>query len=289
MTYQAYMSIYSHITMVIFFCQCLVRPVVLLAGAIALAILCPQAALPIAVCTVAGAALGGIKASFEKPSPENMDFEQFQKTYGAKPNDVAFISPDNFDAAAGKKDVEGLLWYMMREACERGEAFTEGTFVIERSAREIYNILATVDGAYEKISSHYKGRITEGTRQRGLDFETPLLADKRTILFGLTDTHNGNQTLFIKPENWGADHSIKNVGKLKHLVNHTIQFIHAQYVKIMRPGYDDQPNTAKERIPHAWGNVSEFGWAKLTAKQKADLIHQGLASEAWGQDTYRTG
>lgn len=134
--------------------------------------------------------------------------------------------------------------------------------------------------------------------QMGLDFASndgALPAGKRTILFGLAETHDQRQVLFIKPENWGADHrhrlgSFKSYEKIKHFINHTLQFFHAQYVKIIRPGYDDRPGTAKERIPHNWSAVDgKFGWAQLSKAKKGNLIKNGLANKAWMNDKYRTG
>ncbi len=278
----------------------LVRPVVLLIGALALTIIaCPQAAITISVCTIGAAIFGAIKAGFEKGAAGNMDFEKYQQVYGNKPVDVKLITPTQFNLLENptKKDVCGLMWNLTKEACDRGESFTEGTFVLEGDqARDIYHKLSKIDGAYDRHSSHFKGRVQENSPQNGLDFGSDsdvLPANKRTILFGLADTHDGNLVLFIKPENWGADHrisSLRNFEKLKHFANHTLQFIHAQYVKVMRPGYDDRPGTAKERIPHKWKAANtKFGWAGLSETEKRTLIDNGSIPKAWLTDTYRTG
>ncbi len=278
----------------------LVRPVVLLVGALALTIIAfPQAAITIGVCTIAAAIFGAIKAGFEKESSGKMNFDKYQQVYGNKPDDVNLITPNQFNLLGNptKKDVCCLMWNLTKEACDRGESFAQGTFVLEGDqARDLHDKLSRIDGAYDRNSSHFKGRIQENAHQKGLDFGSGtdvLPANKRTILFGLADTHDGKQVLFIKPENWGADHrisSLKNFEKLKHFANHTLQFIHAQYVKIMRPGYDDRPGTAKERIPHKWKAANtKFGWASLSEMEKEALIDNESVPKAWKADTYRTG
>lgn len=273
----------------------MMRPIVVLAATVALAALSvPYVALSITIATVAAAVFGAIKGIFEKEVKGLLNFKDYQKNYGVKPLHINSTSPQDFLKIASPTldDACGLLWGLTKEACKRGESFTEGTFVLEGDqAKEIYEKLRSIDGSYRRHSSHFTGRGTKNP-QMGLDFskESKLPADKRTILFGIAKTDDDHEILFIKPENWGADNRIfKSLQKANHFFNHTLQFFHAQYVKIMRPGYDDRPGTAKERIPHEWSVPSKFGWASLTDDQKQNLIDRHLAKEEWLNDRYRTG
>lgn len=270
----------------------LTRPVILLTAAVALGICAtPYVAAAIATAIIGAALLGAFSACFEKKAPVNLSFNEYVQTYGGCTSSVTLISPEEFLNIENptQKDVSGMVWGMMKNACEKGEGFTEGTFVLEgEQAQAIYDKLNGIKGAYSRASSHYKGRCD---KSMGLDFSNEFIlpASKRTILFGLADTHDNKKTLFIKPENWGADLHINSLDKLEHCVHHTVEFVFAQYVKIIRPGYDDVPGTAKERIPHKWSANSKFGWAALTEKEKQSLVDRVLAKEEWKQDAYRTG
>lgn len=282
----------------------LARPLVLLTAATALAIL-SMAATPYAAIAIAGVAalaftVGAIRAHYEKGSAQNLDFQLFQDKFGAMPPKVKPQSPKEFlelDQPT-QKDACNLVWHLMQSACDNGDSFAQGTFVLEGDdAQNLYDKLSSIDESYTRHSSHFKGRCN--LPQKGLDFsgkDLHLPCGKRTILFGIAKSHDDKVILFIKPENWGADHGISSLihqeGKLKHFVNHTLDFIHAQYVKIMRPGYDDQPGSAKERIPHKWKSkihVDKFGWAALSQAEKEIFISEDLAKKAWLDDTYRTG
>lgn len=250
----------------------------------------------IAVAVIGFALLGATIACFDKRPvdlTQLMTLEQYENAIGADPGDVHPMSEDEFLSidAPTPQDVSGMVWGFMRTVCERGEAFTEGTFVFEgENGQAIYDKLLSINGVYERESSHYKDRIQVSM---GLDVpdEYMMPANKRTILFGLADTQDGHKTFFIKPENYGADlrGSFDSWDKAAHCFHHTREFIFAQYVKIMRPGYDDLPGTAKERIPHEWSVGSIFGWGSLTDEQKQDLVDRGLAKNEWLQDPYRTG
>lgn len=273
------------------------RPVVLLTISLGMAALAsPYLAAAIGAVIVAAAIFGVCRGALEKQAKGPVTFKQLQEIFGSKPANVKMISPRRFANSKNptKKQASGLIWHLTRTACRQGQSFTEGTFVLEGDdAKKLYDKLSGIEGAYERHSSHFKGRVQKNTPQMGLDFSSKdgtLPVGKRTILFGLADTNDGKQVLFIKPENWGADKRIfKSPQKFKHFVNHTTQFLHAQYVKIMRPGYDDRPGTAKERIPHKWSGTDKFGWSSLSKAQKQTLIAQGLAKKAWKNDTYRTG
>jgi hypothetical protein len=276
------------------------RPVLLLTTAVPLAILStPQVAAAMATAICVAALLGASRALFEMPRIHPFhDFESFQETYGGMPAGIELVEPSEFlqIAQPTEKDVSGLIWQLTKTACESGDAFTEGCFVVEsKQAQEIYTKLQSMEAAYSRRSSHFKGRGDKNHPQMGLDFSAAaaLPASKRTILFGLAKTDDDQHVLFIKPENWGADHhlkSLKDTQKLTHFINHSLQFIHAQYVKIMRPGYDDRPGTAKERIPHNWKQVqNHYGWAGLSSDDKIQLIVDGLAKAEWLKDRYRTG
>lgn len=267
-------------------------PVILLTAAIALGICStPYVAAAIAIAIIGAALLGAFSACFEKKTPVGLSFEEYQKAIGPIPKNIELIDPDQFLAIENpaQHDVSGLVWALMKRTCERGEGFTEGTFVLEGDkSQAIYDKIRGINGTYSRLSSHYVGRCD---KSMGLDFphESILPASKRTILFGLADTHDSKKTLFIKPENWGADHHIDSFDKVNHFIHHSIEFVFAQYVKIIRPGYDDLPGTAKERIPHSWSANTKFGWANLTDEEMQHLVDQDLAKKEWKQDTYRTG
>lgn len=276
----------------------LYKPAIYLTAALGLAVLSASSlAAVLAVATISSVALGALNAIFENGSVGKLDFDAFQKIYGNKPAEISLISPNEFSKIAKptQKEAGGLVWYLTKVTCERGESFTEGNFVLEgKKAEYIYDQLSQIDGTYTRISSHFKGRIPKNIPQCGLDFKGGALpVGKRTILFGLANTHDGKKVLFIKPEYWGADHRIRALmhpEKLKHFINHSLHFLHSLYVKFMRPGYDDRPGTAKERIPHSWKNIhSIYGWAELSNQERQALIDQGLASQSWIYDCYRTG
>jgi len=254
----------------------LARPAALLVTAIAIAIFSP----PVVATSIAIAILGAFILGACKGYLKDEKRDLAQKQTGITPaNFVAIKNPPSDHAAH-------LIWGLMAIADGKGESFSEGSFVLEgNSARTIFDQLMTIPKVYSRRSSHFPGQCD---KQYGLDFTTCLPANKRTILFGMVNTHDGQQVLFIKPENWGANHQ-----DLKHFANHTFDFIHAQYVKRLRPGYDDRPGTAKERIPHEWrqeiSTINHFGWSQLSTEQKESLISKGLAKETWKDDTYRTG
>lgn len=274
------------------------RPLLLLVGTIALAVLGgPQAALAIGATTVGTFVLGLFKAQFDKPSVDGMTFKELQENYGVKPDNINLVEPKDFLNIQNptREEVSGLVWSLTKTACDNGDSFERGTFVLEGvEVEDLYNKLQNVDGSYTRPSSHFKGRIADGKDQMGIDFngdDEKLPVGKRTILFGLADTHDKKKVLFIKPESWGADHNISSWSKARHFINHSLEFVHAQYVKAMRPGYDDRPGSAKERIPHSWKNEAKtaFGWAQLSDKQKQNLVDSNLAKDSWLNDTYRTG
>lgn len=282
----------------------LARPVILLTATVALAALSivstPYVAIAIASVAALAFITGAIRAHYEKGSAENLDFQSFQDKFGAMPPKVIPQSPKEFLKLdhPTQNDACNLVWHLMKSACDHGDSFAQGTFVLEgMEAQGLYDKLSSIKESYTRESSHFKGRCA--LPQKGLDFSDKnfyLPGEKRTILFGLAKSHDNKTILFIKPENWGADHRFSSLlygeGKIKHFINHTFSFIHAQYVKILRPGYDDQPGSAKERIPHSWKsetNVNKFGWAALSLAEKDILIKKKLAKEAWKEDTYRTG
>lgn len=271
----------------------LTRPVILLTAAVALGICAsPYVAIAIAVATVGAALLGAFSACFEKKTPTELSFDEYQEVIGPIPSGVQitsgislFLDTEN----PTQQDVSEMIWGLMANACATEEGFTEGTFVIEsEKVQNIYDKLLKIEGAYERSSSHYVGRCDQSM---GLDFPAELIlpANKRTILFGLADTHDGKKILFIKPENWGADLKINSLDKANHCLHHALEFLFAQYVKIMRPGYDDAPGTAKERIPHTWSANTKFGWASLTNEERRNLVARGLAKHDWLEDSFRTG
>lgn len=278
----------------------LARPGALLTASLVSSIFCaPYMAVAIVVVTLASAIFGACRAYFEKSVSKELNFDTLQETFGAVPDGIDLISPHEFSKLANptQRQVCGLIWHLTKTACDRGEGFTEGTFVLDGPHSEmIYSQLSALENSYSRHSSHFKGRTSKEQPQMGLDFASKdgvLPVGKRTILFGLAETHDHKRVLFIKPENWGADHrfqSFKNFEKIKHFIHHTLQFFHAQYVKAMRPGYDDRPGTAKERIPHNWVKAKgKFGWGELSKAQKKHLIKNNLAKPYWINDKYRTG
>eukprot|EP01127_Copromyxa_protea_P011210 TRINITY_DN2802_c0_g1_i4.p1 TRINITY_DN2802_c0_g1~~TRINITY_DN2802_c0_g1_i4.p1 ORF type:complete len:857 (-),score=210.70 TRINITY_DN2802_c0_g1_i4:68-2638(-) len=96
-----------------------------------------------------------------------------------------------------------LFWYFMARAALYDELFTSGVFRVDDPDGKIFDFMASVDGCYERISSHYPERFGETFSlhgyQRGYDIKSDnarLPAMKRTMLF----FRLGDGTTVIKGE-----------------------------------------------------------------------------------------
>lgn len=178
-----------------------------------------------------------------------------------------------------------LMWYLYSIALEKGQAFEEGTLVIQDNDHKIYTFLLNyakfvnpeeVAGterdaelmlsyknvyAYPRTSTHFKDvKAQHNARHYGIDIrhrgysiaEALLPAQKSHVLFG--DLYNGY--IFIKLENVGI--------AAPSIAQHTLELITAQLRKFLPGitpaqynelmlyyiGTDDDSNYRKERVPH---------------------------------------
>jgi hypothetical protein len=187
-------------------------------------------------------------------------------------------------AEAKQQCLAALTWVLMDAAISKKMGFREGTFVLEDPNNHIYTYLQGCD-SYERSSSHYVGRSVG--KHRGADViacANLMPAGKRTLLFGQVVGHPKKEAatsqLFIKPENFSADHS-----KGYDFFMHGWEFVNAQWNKIAHPGSDDLSYMRKERVPHAvLAQFNEIvnqshpqGDEKVKANAKADAKKYGIA------------
>jgi hypothetical protein len=178
-----------------------------------------------------------------------------------------------------------LMWYFYAVAIEKGQAFEQGTFVIQDNDHAIYNFLmnyvkmvnpaitgtlrdpaSTISSnvyVYSRLSSHFK-QEQERFRHYGIDIRYPgytiaqalLPAQKSHILFG----DLGNGYIFIKMEDAGiaflsvAQHAIDYLlaQVRKPMVKYYLETYAPAYIDDLVNNYigtDDDPNYRKERVP----------------------------------------
>jgi len=126
------------------------------------------------------------------------------------------VYSQNLDAISNvdkREKLAAVVWYLMFLAAEKGEGFTQGTFVVEDEGMKLYEYLTRRydqngyegDYPYVRESSHFP-ELAEYPH-RGLNIASdkgariPLPANKRTVLFG--KFKEGNR-IFIKPEDFGT-------------------------------------------------------------------------------------
>ncbi|MBA2369487.1 MAG: hypothetical protein H0V82_10760 [Candidatus Protochlamydia sp.] len=149
----------------------------------------------------------------------------------------------NQDPIEAEKETTALTWALMNVAIKKGDGFQQGTFVLNDPSNSIYSFLSTHPNHYSRPSSHYAGRSPK--MQEGIDvFNQPLPAGKRTLLFSQVEQMDGSKVLFLKPENYSADHK-----QIYDFTMHGYEFLAAQKNKVFYPGSDDLPNMRKERVP----------------------------------------
>jgi hypothetical protein len=157
-------------------------------------------------------------------------------------------------------ELECIVWALMSHALIKSQGFREGTFVIDDPDRLIFHFLlhyknvsiisdktwTEVPVCYERPSSHWAGRYE---KQYGIDSEVMNIFGKRTLLLGeiyRDASRTGDPLLFIKPENFSWRFTF---------YEHNIEFVEAQWNKVMHPGSDDQADMRKERVPVCFTNL----------------------------------
>lgn len=166
-----------------------------------------------------------------------------------------------------EEGIASLMWFLMQLALNKGQGHEEGAFVIEDHEDKLYHFLLKTKLTGDRPSSHFVGRsepwgglsnvLMSSSRHQGIDILNGLLpASKRHILFGKVDspkflTGEGAppaQVLFIKLESFSP---YTTTGYGYDMTMHGAELCIAQYNKKFKPGSDDLPEMAKERIPAA--------------------------------------
>lgn len=140
-----------------------------------------------------------------------------------------------------------LTWYLMKQAHDQEEGFTNGSFILQDKDERIFKFLHGLSGTYNRISSHLKGRSDE--QHRGIDVPHGFLPNGcEHLLFFRTTLPNREEATFIKPEDHGT--SLTNV---RHLVCHGLGFVQSVAKKQLPSvfGSDDSEGFRKERVPAA--------------------------------------
>lgn len=153
--------------------------------------------------------------------------------------EITLLKPDGF-ALRGYEQVQAFITGLYAYAESKGQAFTEGTFVIEDFDGVVFNWLRSIQNDNQRISTHFKEY--RGMAQYGLDV-SGLPDGKRTLLFGQFEHRaNNKKYIFIKPESHGVDGLIDKI-------LHTASLIKSKVNKFTA-GADDVPTYRKEHIPH---------------------------------------
>ncbi|CRX37712.1 hypothetical protein [Estrella lausannensis] len=181
-------------------------------------------------------------------------------------------SPEEYQEGA-EQAITALTWFLMHIALKKGQGHEEGAFVIEDEGDLLYSFLMNAKAVGDRPSSHFIGRspkwngvakvVMASSAHQGIDILNGLLpTHKRHILFGKVDSPQfliGNsqppvQVLFLKLESFSP---YATTGYGYDFAMHGIELCAAQFNKKFKPGSDDLPEMAKERIPAQ--TLKQFG------------------------------
>lgn len=186
--------------------------------------------------------------------------------------DGSITSPEAYQDGA-EQAITALTWFLMHIALKKGQGHEEGAFVIEDAGDLLYNFLMNAKATGERPSSHFVGRspawsgvakvVMASSAHMGIDILNGRLpTHKRHLLFGKADspqfivTNNQPpaQILFLKLESFSP---YATTGYGYDFAMHGFELCAAQFNKKFKPGSDDLPEMAKERIPAQ--TLKQFG------------------------------
>lgn len=187
---------------------------------------------------------------------------------------------------AEEVELAQISWFLLSLALKKKEGFLEGTFVLEDPENKLYNFLCACPSIHSRPSSHFEGRLEGNKGVNILKQTVPMPSEKRTLLFERVKTlSDAGQVvdgyLFIKPENWTADHNVgKNPAVAIDFPAHGAEFVAARKVKMLEPGADDKENMRKERIPAVIQKLFPEILKELNPAHIAQAA-KGLGREEW--------
>jgi hypothetical protein len=185
------------------------------------------------------------------------------------------------DPHEANEQATSITWALMNEAISKGDGYREGSFVIDDPQGLLYNFLHSHPNKYDRLSSHFAKRSPK--MHEGIDiFDCPMPAQKRTLLFTQVDQMDGSKVLFLKPENYSADHHNKY-----DTMMHGYEFFLSKKNKIFYPGSDDLPSMRKERVPvetskifeNIVSTLNQFDFKELNKELFNDPIFEGNSLE----------
>lgn len=159
------------------------------------------------------------------------------------------------------------VWYLMHYALNhQNKGFVEGTFDIADPDHKIFNFFHKTGAVYSRSSCHYPERTEE---QWGIDIfprdGTPLPSGKRTVLFGILATHDGSSRMFLKPENYGANVSVRP-RELSDSIMHGVEYLLPKYKKTFQGS-----KVLKKKFPGVFSKYpSEVIRKEQTSKRQRD-------------------
>ncbi len=195
----------------------------------------------------------------------------------------------------------------------KDQGFTEGMMVIRDPNFKIFNFLMSLKNdtqskenainkliqgsihvkvrpghaAYERLASHFKhehqhNKDLPNSSSYGIDFETPLFADHKTLLFGKLQHEAGQEYMYLKPE----PHGLLDIGDI---IGHAYGFVNSQ---LARQGIIGSTAGTYKRKEHAidpqdqrdFINLVQIGYSMLNQNEpfnEKKLVsackHQGYA------------
>ncbi|MFT4554189.1 MAG: hypothetical protein ACI9S8_002835 [Chlamydiales bacterium] len=161
------------------------------------------------------------------------------------------------------ESVAAIVWALMYDAVKSGKGFEEGTWdVPDTGDFDLFNFLRSQEGAHSRLSSHYKGRVTE-EGHFGLDLYKRdaegnfigylLPASKQTIVFAKIRSQDGENRFYLKPENFG-------VQTWSHWLAHAYEYI-------------------ATRPAHFWGDTKGEGFRKEHLPREIKAKFQEIFSQ----------
>lgn len=106
-----------------------------------------------------------------------------------------------------------FIWYLMFQAVQRGEGFTQGTFVIKDPNHTFQRFFSSSKYTYRRVMSHFLHRTQRDPLTKGYgntyaidtacNAKTVLPANKKTVIWSQIKTLEADSYTFFKIEDWG--------------------------------------------------------------------------------------
>lgn len=153
---------------------------------------------------------------------------------------------DEEPVKSSEDNLRKICWGMMAHKIEQGKGFENGTITLIDPGYRLFNTFYSWKGTYGRASSHFikraipvKTGLWKGYSHFGADIEN-LPPNMKTILTGMITSPTGQDTIYIKLEDWGADPRLVSLEKTKHFFFHTFGFLTSQYRRYMGTNQTDE-------------------------------------------------